>query len=427
MTPNSILRFIFESGICLVSFYLLFWILLRRETFYQLNRVYLISTLVISIVLPLLHFPFPVRGADAEFIPSISSVGQSILPSAIIPSEPGELTLSTQFNWFRITVFVYFLGATVMLAKIGFGIAKILKIRGEGIIDSTDTFNIVFTKRNISPFSFFNYVFLRETLKESANVASILDHEYVHIRQRHSYDNVFIELVLAFFWFNPIIWLYREAIKDTHEYLADDGAIENGNNLLAYKSFMLEQVLINPEFPVSNSFASRIRKRVVMINLGPSKTAAKVKLLFAIPMTLVLSILVAGQETNINQEPQYPPIVYDWDSIPNFYMGQDVYRFPEETATFNGGPWQDFGKYISEQMKTTEVRAQPGSRGLVIVSFIIDYNGDLSYAHAVLEDASELEEEAIRIVKASSKKWKPAKQDGEDVSSVFVYPFRFAQ
>jgi outer membrane biosynthesis protein TonB len=108
-------------------------------------------------------------------------------------------------------------------------------------------------------------------------------------------------------------------------------------------------------------------------------------------------------------------------------MGQDVYRFPEQTATFNGGAWQDFDKYISEQMKNTDVRAQPGSRGLVIVSFIIDYKGNLSYAHAVLSDAPELEEEAIQIVKASSKKWKPAKQDGENVSSVFVYPFRFAQ
>jgi len=427
MAPNSILRFIVESGICLVSFYLLYWILLRRETFYQLNRVYLISTLVISIALPLLHLPFPVGGPEAAFITSISSVGQLIIPSDIKPSEPGVLTQSTQFNWFRITVVVYILGTAVMLTKIGFGIAKIMKIRGEGIIDNTDTFKIVYTKRNISPFSFFNYVFLRETQKESANVESILDHEYVHIRQRHTYDNVFIEFVLVFFWFNPIIWLYREAIKDTHEYLADDGAIENGNSLQAYKSFILEQVFINPEFPVSSSFASRIRKRVVMINLGPSKTSAKVKVLLAIPMTYILSVLFAGQDYKFTQEPQYPPIVYDWDSIPIFYMGQDVYRLPEEPATFNGGSWQGFGKYISEQMETTDVRAQPGSRGLVIVSFIIDFKGDLSYAHAVLSDAPDLEEEAIRIIKASSKKWRPAKQDGEDVSSVFVYPFRFAQ
>jgi len=427
MTPHSILRYIVESGICLISFYLLYWILLRRETFYQLNRVYLISTLVISIVLPLLHIPFPVEISDAAFIPSISSVGQSILPSAIIPSEHGVPNQSTQFNWFGITVVVYLLGTAVMLAKTGFGIAKILKIIGEGIIDNIDAFNIVYTKRNISPFSFFNYVFLMETQKEGANVASILDHEYVHIRQRHTYDNVFIELVLAFYWFNPIIWLYREAIKDTHEYLADDGVIENGNSLLAYKSFILEQVFINPEFPVSSSFASRIRKRVVMINLGPSKTAAKVKVLLAIPMTFILSVLFAGQDYKLTQEPQYPPIVYDWDSTPIFYMGQDVYRFPEEPATFNGGPWQDFGKYVSEKMETTDVRAQPGSRGLVIVSFIIDFKGDLSYAHAVLSDAPDLEEEAIRIINSSSKKWKSAKQDGEDVSSVFVYSFRFAQ
>lgn len=427
MAPNSILRFIVESGICLVSFYLLYWILLRRETFYRLNRLYLLSSVIISIVLPLFHFPIQLTGSAASFIPSIPSLGQSIVPAERLSSEPGVIAQSIQLNWFRITVFIYFLGTAVMLAKLGIGIAKILKIRMEGIIDKTYTFNIVYTKRNISPFSFFNYVFLREAQNESANVVSILDHECVHIRQRHTYDNVFIELVLAFFWFNPIIWLYREAIKDTHEFLADDGAIENGNSLLAYKSFILAQVSINPEFPITSSFASRIRKRVVMINLGPSSTAAKVKVLLAIPLTFILSAMLSGQDYKFTQEPQYPPIVYDWDSIPNFYMGQDVYRMPEEPATFNGGPWQDFANYISEQMQITEVRAQPGSRGLVIVSFIIDYKGDLSYTSAVLADAPELEEEAIRIIKASSKKWRPAKQDGEDVSSVFVYPFRFAQ
>jgi len=122
---------------------------------------------------------------------------------------------------------------------------------------------------------------------------------------------------------------------------------------------------------------------------------------------------------------EYPPIIYDSDSIPVFYMGQDVYGADVEVPpTFNGGPYQGFGKYVSQQLSQTEVRAKPGNRGLVMVKFIVDYSGEVSFTRAVLADDPVIEAEAIRIIK-SSPKWEPANMNGENANLVVTWPLRF--
>lgn len=427
MLINSIIRFTIEAGICLVSLYLLYWFFLRKETFYQLNRFYLISAIIFSFVLPLLELPILNKGLEAEFMTSVSSIRQSIIPVELLQPEQALSIQSHPFNWIAIILAIYFLGTVFLIARMVYGIVKILMIKREGIEEHFDDYTIIYTERNISPFSFYKYVFLRESLHYGEAKDSILHHENVHIIQRHTYDNIFIEFAVAIFWFNPIIWFYKEAIKSTHEYLADEGAISRGDNQFYYKFLMLEQVLGNPEISVSNSFASRIRKRLVRINREPSKTAARRKILFVIPLIFVLTFLFAGQDPNRPTISQYPPIIYDSDSIPVFYMGQHVYNMEgEDPATFKGGPYQDFETYVSKQLTETEVKAKPGTRGLVIVKFIVDYTGEVSFARAVLADDPEIEAESLRIIK-SSPKWEPATMNGEDVHTVFIWPLRFAQ
>jgi len=126
---------------------------------------------------------------------------------------------------------------------------------------------------------------------------------------------------------------------------------------------------------------------------------------------------------------EYPAIIYDKDSIPVFYMGQHVYSMEGEVpATFMEGPFQDnFRNYVSQQLSESEVKAKPGTRGLVIVKFIVDYTGEVSFARAVLADDPQIEAEAIRIIKSSSPKWEPATMNGEDVNMVFGCPLRFPQ
>ena len=135
---------------------------------------------------------------------------------------------------------------------------------------------------------------------------------------------------------------------------------------------------------------------------------------------------LAMQDSSQTLSSEYPPIIYDKDSIPVFYMGQHVYSMEGEVpATFMGGSFLDtFKDYVFQQLSDSEVKAKPGTRGLVIVKFIVDYSGEVSFARAVLADDPEIEAEAIRIIK-SSPKWEPATMNGKDVNMVFAWTFRF--
>ena len=135
---------------------------------------------------------------------------------------------------------------------------------------------------------------------------------------------------------------------------------------------------------------------------------------------------LVSQDTLHTVSSSYPPNIYDSDSIPVFYMGQDVYGYDVEVPpTFKGSHYQDFGIYVSQQLNQTEVKAKAGNRGLVMVKFIVDYTGEVSFARAVLSDDPVLEAEAIRIIK-SSPKWEPAKMNGKDANLVVTWPIRFA-
>ena len=132
-----------------------------------------------------------------------------------------------------------------------------------------------------------------------------------------------------------------------------------------------------------------------------------------------------SQDSSISFLSHDSSIIYDSDSIPIFYMGQDVYGAEVEVPpTFQGKHYQEFGKYVNQQIEQSTVKAQPKSRGLVMVKFIVDYTGQVSFARAVLADGPEIEAEAIRIIK-SSPKWEPAKMDGKDANLVVTWPLRF--
>lgn len=140
--------------------------------------------------------------------------------------------------------------------------------------------------------------------------------------------------------------------------------------------------------------------------------------------TIIENSMIQDSIETVSSE--YPPIIYDKDSIPVFYMGQHVYSMEGEVpATFMGGPFLDtFKDHVFQQLSESEVKAKPGTRGLVIVKFIVDNTGEVSFARAVLADDTEIEAEAIRIIK-SSPKWEPATMNGKDVNMVLGWTFRF--
>jgi beta-lactamase regulating signal transducer with metallopeptidase domain len=129
-----------------------------------------------------------------------------------------------------------------------------------------------------APFSFFRYVFVRDEMVGTPEFDHILAHERTHIQQKHSLDLIFVQLLAAFLWFNPVIWLLIKSLKTTHEYIADKKIINSGYSLVEYQTLLLKQLISNNSFGLVHNFnLSFIKKRITMMTHKKSGWSGKVK------------------------------------------------------------------------------------------------------------------------------------------------------
>ena len=277
---NDLLRYVLESGVCLALFFFIYRIFLRNETYFLLNRFYLVSALLLSFI-----------------IPAINAASPFIKSPAVASSPPLDGTLpapAATFGPAKILLFIYLSGVAVFLLRLIFHLSKLHSvIRRRGCRDCGDI-KLVSVDGDFAPFSFLNVVFLNERSLSQDNLERILAHERVHIRQGHSLDVLLMELVIILEWFNPFVWPYKKSLQETHEYLADCGVIAQGFSATRYKLLLFEQHVGAQLFEFANNFKqSQIKRRLTMMSKIKSGNAAKLKLLCVLPLAAFLVLAFA--------------------------------------------------------------------------------------------------------------------------------------
>ena len=159
------------------------------------------------------------------------------------------------------------------------------------------------TEKKITPFSFFNYIFYNPQLFEPNELHAVLEHEKAHARQWHTLDILFLELLKIVFWFNPVLWLYKSAVKENLEYLADHFAVTRAADKKSYQYLMLKQAVNTPKYALTNSFYnSLIKKRIVMLNQNQSKKINALKILVMLPLLGLFLASFSIKKTYIYKE-----------------------------------------------------------------------------------------------------------------------------
>lgn len=304
---NNFLFYLLESSICLALFYSIFWIFLKRETFFQLNRLFLISSVGFSLVIPLIRVSSPIASRqlmERTYVVSSTSAAQA--PSLSI---------------FNALLFVYILGVCLMLLRFGYKLLKVYALIRKNGVQRYNGLKVVPIEKNCSPFSFFNYVFINTADLSEDDFQRIIDHETIHIRQYHSIDLIILELLAIYQWFNPFVWPYRGSLKETHEYLADNAVIAQGCNTARYQLLIFEQHVGMKLFEFANNFnQSQIKRRITMITKNKSKRWARLKFLMMFPMICVLVLVFADSKVV-------------GESYPDGQIGMDnIAPSPEETV-----------------------------------------------------------------------------------------------
>jgi len=276
---NAALAYLLEAGLGLALFFVVFKLLLQKETFFFWNRVYLLAALPLSFLLPALHLHSPFLTA----------------PVPVDPAGPLLMSPTSSSNgWNEILLAVYFGGVLACLVRFGAHLVRLAVIVRRCRVHKIGGLKVVHVDEDFAPFSFLGYVFLNEAALGRDVVRRILAHELVHVRQLHSLDVLLMELVVAVQWFNPFVWPYKKSLQETHEYLADAGVIAQGFSPAGYRLLLFEQHVGAQLFEFANNFKqSQIKRRILMMSKTHSGGAAKLKLLLVIPLAALLALAFA--------------------------------------------------------------------------------------------------------------------------------------
>ena len=269
---EAITLYLLKSIIWLTGFALIYMLFLRNERFFSLNRIFLISGALASICFPLINWHYVVE-----------------LPMVLTPEDPNLPLVNTAISTSESPVLnplflAYLSGACFLFFRL---IKQLFLINGiirKSEITKFNSVKLIRTNRYAAPFSFFSFVFVNPSTND-IETNEIVHHEAEHIRQKHWIDLLLFETLCIIQWFNPMIWLYGRFIRQNHEYLADEKALQRTANPAIYRAALLNQMFDAPVIQLANSFNYSLnKKRFNMMKQTINSPIRKLKLLLVLPL-----------------------------------------------------------------------------------------------------------------------------------------------
>lgn len=455
----NFINYLVESGISLSLFALVYFLFLRRETFFSVNRWFLLISIGFSALLPLLHIPFYVSKAtmlgEVTVTPYINLLSSVTIYSTSLSQAAERFVLT-----YSLIGYFYLVGVVFFAGKLLFQIFQINRLIVLNRIVTEGKVKLVFLDRELSPFSFLNYIFISENLQNIHGWEKMLEHERQHIRQGHTFDVLALEIIAVFQWFNPFFWMFRRALRENHEFLADQAVISHGTAPSWYKQILINQY-VGDQIVLANNFNySLVKNRIQMISKIKSGKIANIKVLigFVLAASLV-AVFACEQKQSAKMKVEAPEktvsIVYEGhnlqvsgDSIGIEKLKQlisglnstdkeaktesnvsivpeigEVYTVVEQMPEFSGGE-SELRNFLGKSVKYPPEAIKKGTQGKVYVSFVVAKDGSVSNAKVVRGVDPLIDAEALRVVNAMPK-WTPGKQSGKDVAVQFTVPINF--
>ena len=261
---EALFIFITKSSGLLVLFYCAYFFLLRKETFFNSNRWFLLAGLFTSIALPFLVYTKIVWVDPAPIIENFNYT-RSYYPQTIEKE-------SFEINWNYVAIAVYALGFLALIIKFGMDFYSLNSVlKGKKVQQQAD-FKFIDVNENIAPFSYFDYIVYNSSMYTDAELENIIEHEKVHSDQNHTMDVLIHRVLCVLFWFNQIIRLKKKAILQNLEFIADSEAAKKISDKKAYQYTLLKITTHESCVAITNHFyQSLIKKRIVMLNKNQSK------------------------------------------------------------------------------------------------------------------------------------------------------------
>lgn len=445
-----------KVAVCLALFYLFHKLLMSRDTFHTFNRFAILSMMLLSLVLPLVHLSLDSEaGINRGTVVLEGLVAQTVVDDG--GNGVGEGMTLTQ-----VLLAAYVLGVVLFIGKALLSVGSLLRLIGRArCVEVRNGIRIYTMQGDISPFSWFRYIIMSEKDWQE-NRREIVFHEMAHIRRCHSMDVVVCNMMIVFQWYNPAAWLLKRELQTVHEYEADEAVLSAGVDASHYQMLLIRKAVGERLFSMANNLNhNSLKKRITMMKIKRTNPVQKAKIAFVLPLVAMTVAAFASQKVEnlsekVEQESEAFSSVSDnpvvravgetarvaavkvqedkaLEEASSLSMASDTAEtksgkefpcIPETFPQFPGGHIA-LVEYLSKSIKFPKEKEKENVRARVVASFTVDKDGSITDAKIVKSQGEAFDNEALRVINGMPK-WIPGTQNGKAVRVKYILPVTFS-
>lgn len=261
----------------------------------MLNRCFLVLGIVFSTAYPFIDLTDffhrqEINNNVVTYLPQLNQTASELVPTGFFIN-----------NW-PILSALFYLGVLFMTIRLGVQFLSLYKIHRKSQPGTVANYNVRLLNESVSPFSFWQTVYVNPTLHSDNELDTILAHEMVHVKQWHSLDIILAELSVVFYWFNPGVWLMKKAVKENLEFITDQNILKKGMDRKVYQYSLLGVGQLSPSAAIVNNFnLSDLKKRIQMMNAKRSSKITLSRYMFALPVLLLTTLAFTVSKKELKQ------------------------------------------------------------------------------------------------------------------------------
>ncbi|WP_339717741.1 M56 family metallopeptidase [Cyclobacterium amurskyense] len=365
---EALFIYLLKLSISTIVLYLSYHFLLKRYKQFSFNRIYLLLVLPLSHIIPLIQIPVKEDlSTSTVHISGINSITSS--SSEIIQQTSDDET----FNWLFLLTLIYSIGIIIGLARFVLSYFQAYKIYKAAEKNQVEGQTVYLSEKNIRAFTFINKIIIGKNILHHSDLKMVIDHEKVHLREKHFIDLFMIELLSAFQWYNPATYLLNKAIRLNLEYQVDAKVVEK-SNMRKYQMALISMVsdrMALPQFTELNS--NNLKNRILMMKSPNTSKFSKLRKIGLLPIFL---ILLAGLS-------EKTPIIEESDSLKKDSMATETKLAKENSSNNEITTIDEMTRYFSKSLRYPEEARKFGQVGSVTLYFKTNNNGDLTGVYEV--------------------------------------------
>lgn len=447
-----------KVAVCLALFYLFHKLLMSRDTFHTFNRFAILSMMLLSLVLPLVHLSL-----DSEAGINRGTVALEGLVAQTVVADGGN-GVGEGLSLTQVLLAAYVLGVVLFVGKALLSVGSLLRlIRRARCVEVRNGIRIYTMQGDISPFSWFRYIIMSEKDWQE-NRREIVLHEMAHIRRCHSMDVAVCNMMIVFQWYNPAAWLLKRELQTVHEYEADEAVLSAGVDATHYQMLLIRKAVGERLFLMANNLNhNSLKKRITMMKIKRTNPMQKAKIAFVLPLAAMTVAAFASQKVEnlsekVEQESEAFSSVSDnpvvravgetarvaavkvqedkaLEEASSMAMAKDTAEVktgkkmpctdnPEMFPQFPGGHIALF-EYLSKNIKFPKSKENEDVKVRVVTTFTVEKDGSITHAKIVRSQGEAFDNEALRVINGMPK-WIPGMQNGKAVSVKYLLPITFS-